>query len=143
MVSSSPHWNLRVKFHSLIIRLATKQHLPVAGHRREWVEQGARCSPTPRTSVRLVESRPGVTLTRSSRARSPLTCPSSAYERPELVINLKTAKALGLTIPPSMLGRADQRDRVIMSAALTHAVMKMDHHRATVGRATSPLLGTR
>jgi hypothetical protein len=29
--------NLRVKFHSLILRLASDRHLPVAGHRKEWL----------------------------------------------------------------------------------------------------------
>ena len=46
--------------------------------------------------------------TKFSRARSPATFPIEEPTKFELVVNLKTAKALGLTIPPTFLQRADQ-----------------------------------
>jgi putative tryptophan/tyrosine transport system substrate-binding protein len=99
--------NLRVKFHSLIIRLATRQRLPVAGHRSEWVEQGALFSYA--ESIREVgRVAAGSYVDKILKGAKPADLPVEAYERPELVINLKTAKAFGLTVPQSMLQRADR-----------------------------------
>ena len=60
--------------------------------------------PTLRESFR----RCGIFVGRILKGEKPANLPIERPEKFELVMNLKTAKALGLTIPPSLLLRADQ-----------------------------------
>ncbi len=98
--------NLYSKFSSLILRLASERRLPLASHWKGWVEQGALFSYS--GNLQSVGGDAARYVDKILKGAKPADLPVQEQSRFELVINLKTAKALGLTIPPSVLIRADQ-----------------------------------
>jgi putative tryptophan/tyrosine transport system substrate-binding protein len=89
-----------------IVDFATKQHLPAVALHPELVEAGGLFSFGP--SYPGMHRRAAYFVDRILKGMKPADLPVERPTKFEFVINLKTAKALGLTIPPSVLGRADQ-----------------------------------
>lgn len=89
-----------------IIELAAKHRLPAIYEWPEQVEDGGLMAYG--TSFSVTTQRAAAYIDRIFRGATPGDLPIEQPTQFELAINLKTAKALGLTIPPSLLARADQ-----------------------------------
>jgi putative ABC transport system substrate-binding protein len=97
---------LTVNMRAAIVEFAAKERVPAMYPSRVFVDSGglmsygADLTDLFRRAPRYVD--------RILRGAKPADLPVEQATKFELVINLKTAKALGLTIPPSLLGRADE-----------------------------------
>jgi putative ABC transport system substrate-binding protein len=89
-----------------IADFALKHRLPAVYAYQELVEAGGLMSFGP--SYPRMHRRAAYFVDRILKGASPSELPMEQPTQFELMINLKTAKALGLTIPPSLLLRADQ-----------------------------------
>jgi putative tryptophan/tyrosine transport system substrate-binding protein len=89
-----------------IAQYGREHRLPVIASWREFVASGALLSYGP---SRIFEAkRLAGYVQKVLNGEKPADLPIEQPVKFELVINLKTAKALGLTVPPSLLGRADE-----------------------------------
>jgi putative ABC transport system substrate-binding protein len=89
-----------------IIGYATQQRLPLISELRHFAEAGALMSYG--ASLADMFRRSAAYVDKILKGAKPADLPIEQPTKFELIINLKTAKALGLTIPPSLLARADQ-----------------------------------
>ena len=89
-----------------VVEFAAKNRLPAIYYRREFVEEGALMSYDANRND--LSRRAAVFVDKILKGTKPADLPVEQPTKFELVINLKTAKLIGLTIPPNVLVRADK-----------------------------------
>src|SRR5215475_8394419 len=90
----------------LIVKLATQYRLPVVYSYRVFVTHGGLMSYA--TDIIGLYKRAAGYVDRILKGEKPADLPVQVTTKYELVINLKSAKAIGLNVPPSLLSRADE-----------------------------------
>ena len=91
---------------NLIIALAAKHRLPAVYAYSNWPKDGGLIAYGP-DQIDQYRQAAGY-VDRILKGEKPADLPVQAPTKYELVVNLKTAKALGLTVPPTLLARADE-----------------------------------
>jgi putative tryptophan/tyrosine transport system substrate-binding protein len=89
-----------------IVELAVKSRLPVIYPNSQWVDAGGLM--TYGASNTYMERRAATYVDKILKGAKPTDLPVEQPTKFELVINLKAAKQIGLTIPPNVLVRADK-----------------------------------
>ena len=89
-----------------VAQRSAKDRLPAVFGLREYVEAGGLISYGP--EITDIWRRASVFVDKILKGAKPAQLPVEQPLRFELTVNLRAAKALGLTIPPSVLSRADE-----------------------------------